>query len=185
MGPISARRTLEVTTAIETAGAKGRELRIGIDSNSYAALGRAVSYLMTKPSFARQPFGVWSRTLTGQINRKHYFFVLRSTAVVGFAGWALVDEVRGEEWLRGAGDISSGDCVNGDCMVINAWAADSEAVNRFILRQIRRSLIGLKAAYAKRFYTNGTVRPLRVKLSDAVEKHVAADGQAAGRKIME
>ena len=45
-------------------------------ANPYIALGMAVSHLMTKPAFANLQFGDWSRVLTGQINRKHYCFVV-------------------------------------------------------------------------------------------------------------
>lgn len=148
------------------------ELRATRDANAYAALGRAVSYLMIKPSFAKQPFGVWSKTLTGQINRKHYFIVLRGNKVVGFAGWALVDEARAASWMSGGADFSSADCVNGDCMVINAWAADDDAVNRFVLRELRKSAVGLKTAYAKRFYPDGSVRPLKIAITGALRSHV-------------
>ena len=150
------------------------DLRAFRDPNPYAGLGRAVSYLMTKPSFAKQPFGVWSKTLTGQINRKHYLLVLKGNSVVGFAGWALVDETRALGWLKGGADFSSADCVNGDCMVINAWAADDDAINRFVLREWRKSAVGLKAAYAKRFYPDGTVRPLKIAITEALKIHVEA-----------
>jgi hypothetical protein len=51
------------------------------------ALGLAVGHLMTKPAFARLRFGDWSRILIGQINRKHYRFVLdEKSRVVGFLG---------------------------------------------------------------------------------------------------
>ena len=147
-------------------------LRAVRDQNAYAALGRAVSYLMTKPSFARQPFGVWSKTLTGQINRKHYFLVLKENSVVGFAGWALVDEARALAWLKASADFSSADCIGGDCMVINAWAADDDAINRFVLRELRKSAVGLRAAYAKRFYPDGSVRPLKIAITGAMKAHV-------------
>jgi len=147
-------------------------LRAVRDQNAYAALGRVVSYLMTKPSFAKQPFGVWSKTLTGQINRKHYFLVLKQNKIVGFAGWALVDEQKALNWLDASADFSSADCLNGDCMVINAWAADDESINRFVLRELRKSAVGLKAAYAKRFYPDGSVRPLKIAITGALKAHV-------------
>lgn len=147
-------------------------LRAVRDQNAYAALGRAVSYLMTKPSFARQPFGVWSKTLTGQINRKHYFLVLKGNKAVGFAGWALVDEARALDWLNASADFSSADCASGDCMVINAWAADDETVNRFVLRELRKSAVGLNAAYAKRFYPDGSIRHVKIAITGAMKSHV-------------
>ncbi len=145
------------------------------DKNAYAALGRAVSYLMTKPSFASLNFGHWAKTLTGQINRKHYFFVLKEERVVGFLGWAFVDEARAKEWVQGRADIRGDESIDGDCIVINAWAADTEEINRFILRQIRIIMKDCKAAYAKRFYKNGKVRPLRVTINDFVATHIEAD----------
>ncbi|WP_425410222.1 toxin-activating lysine-acyltransferase [Hyphococcus sp.] len=142
------------------------------DKNPYAALGRAVGYLMTKPNFKELKFGFWSRTLAGQINRNHYFLAAEEGKIVGFVGWALVSEEMAKAWLNGNADFDSVDCKSGDCMVINAWAADTNAVNRFNLREIRRHLVGLEAAYAKRFYKNGRVRPLRVGITDLVEVHL-------------
>lgn len=143
------------------------------DDNAYAALGRVVSYLMTKPNFSDLKFGVWSKTLVGQINRKHYFLVTEGKRTVGFAGWAYVSEDKAKAWAHGRADFGSAECADGDCMVINAWAADSGEVNRFILEQIRHHLVGRKAAYAKRFYRNGRIRPLRVGITEAVESHLA------------
>jgi hemolysin-activating ACP:hemolysin acyltransferase len=142
------------------------------DANAYAALGRAVSYLMTKPNFAALKFGQLSRMLTGQINRKHYFLATDGKKIVGFAGWALVDEAGAKLWLEGGGDMGSAECLGGDCMVINAWAADNNSVNRFVLHELRKYAVGCKAAYAKRFYKDGTIRPLRVSITEALENHV-------------
>ena len=36
---------------------------------------------MTKPAFARQRFGDWSRILVGQINRKHYYLAVDSARI--------------------------------------------------------------------------------------------------------
>lgn len=156
--------------------AEAPALRALQDPNPYAALGRAVSYLMTKPSFANLKFGFWSKTLTGQINRKHYFLVSDGATIVGFAGWALVDEARARAWLDSGADFGSGDCANGDCMVINAWAADTDEVNQFVRRELRSRGVGLKAAFAKRFYEDGRVRPLKLATTDALAAHVEKSG---------
>ncbi len=161
-----------MSTLTTQSGADAQSLRAFKDDNPYAALGRAVSYLMTKPNFKDLKFGVWSRTLVGQINRKHYFFTTDGKKIVGFVGWAFVAEDMAKEWLEGDADFNSVDCVNGECMIINAWAADTEAINRFNLREIRSHLVGRKAAYAKRFYKDGRVRPLRVGITDLVESHI-------------
>lgn len=147
-------------------------LRAFREQNPYAGLGRAVSYLMTKPSFANLKFGFWSRTLVGQINRKHYFLVAEGARVVGFAGWALVSQDVAEAWVTRNIDLTGGAGAEGDCMVINAWAADTGEINRFVLRELRKAAVGLRAAYAKRFYENGEIRPLRIPITSALSSHI-------------
>ena len=142
------------------------------DPNGFSALGRAVSYLMTKPSFARQPFGAWSRTLTGQINRGHYFFITSEKRIIGFVGWALTDAEFADRWLRNSVDLPSDRCADGDCMVINAWAADTNDAHRFALKHLRTHAVGLHAAYAKRYYADGRTRPLIVPITGVLASHV-------------
>lgn len=147
-------------------------IRAAQDRNAFAALGRAVSYMMTKPAFASAPFGHWAKTLTGQINRKHYFFALRGEAIVGFAGWAFVDEAKALLWIEGKADIGFNDSLNGDSIVINAWASDDDGVNRFILEELRRVARGRKRAFAKRFYKDGRMRPVILELNEIMESHI-------------
>ncbi len=161
-----------MTTAADPGAGPKRQLRAIRDNNVYAALGRATSYLMLKPSFAALKFGAWSRTLTGQINRNHYFFVVEGPKTVGFAGWALVSEDRARAWSLGGPEAPSSECVDGDHMIVNAWAADDGTVNQFILVEMRKYIVGLKGVYAKRFYKDGRVRPLKLALSDALAKHL-------------
>lgn len=150
-------------------------LRAVRDKNAFAALGRAVTYMMTKPAFANAPFGHWARTLTGQINRNHYFFVMRGETIVGFLGWAFVDEAKARLWLDGKADISYADSLDGDCIVINAWASDDDGVNRFVVEELRRVGHMKKRLFAKRFYKDGRVRPLILEVNDAVKAHMARD----------
>jgi hemolysin-activating ACP:hemolysin acyltransferase len=159
---------------------KPQPLRAAQDPNAFAALGRAVSYMMTKPAFANAPFGHWAKTLTGQINRKHYFFVTRGDKVAGFVGWAFVDEAKARLWVEGKADIGFGDSVNGDCVVINAWASDDEGVNRFILEEMRRRVLARKRVFAKRFYKDGRVRPVILELNDILKSHVT---KTAGKPV--
>lgn len=147
-------------------------LRAAQDPNAFAALGRAVSYMMTKPAFANAPFGHWAKTLTGQINRKHYFFVMRSDKVVGFLGWAFVDEAKAQLWVEGKADIGFSDSVNGDCIVVNAWASDDDDVHRFIVKELRRVGHMKKRLYGKRFYKDGRTRPVILEVNDFVENHM-------------
>ena len=55
----------------------------------------AVNHLMTKPAFAQLKFGEWSRILVGQINRKHYCFI--------------IDEQQTDPGLSGLGDHHQGE----------------------------------------------------------------------------
>ncbi|MEL6507971.1 MAG: toxin-activating lysine-acyltransferase [Pseudomonadota bacterium] len=146
-------------------------LRIYQDANPYAALGRAVSYMMTKPSFAAQPFGMWSRILTGQVNRKHYFFVLDGERAVGFVGWALTTEDKAKAWMANRGEISSADSRAGDCFIINAWGADNNQINRYILQQLRPFCAPHRLLFAKRFYRDGRTRPVELTVNEFLAKH--------------
>ena len=94
--------------------------------NPYVALGLAVSHLMAKPAFSNLRFGDWSRVLVGQINRKHYDFAIdEQKQVQGFVGWALATKDNAEAWLAGRRALSYEDSRDGDCVIINVWAASS------------------------------------------------------------
>jgi hemolysin-activating ACP:hemolysin acyltransferase len=138
-------------------------LRLFQHPNPAAALGLAVSHLMTKPAFARLRFGAWSRVLTGQINRKHYYLAVgQSGEVVGFIGWAVTDEITAESWLGGWGDPSG--AASGDCVIINAWSADTPAVNQLLLGAARRAAAGYRLVYFKRHYPDGRTRNSKMAL---------------------
>lgn len=122
-----------------------------------AALGLAVSHLMTKPAFARLPFGSWSRVLVGQINRKHYQFALDPEGrTVGFLGWAITDEPTAEAWLSGSESAACDD--DGDCVIINAWSAETPAANQLLLDAARQAGVGFRLIYFKRHYPDGSTR---------------------------
>ena len=145
--------------------------------NPVFALGLAVNYLMTKPAFARLSFGHWSRVLVGQINRRHYFFAFRGQTVVGFAGWALASRDDAEIWLTGKSNPALEDGRTGNCIILNAWAATTTDVNKFLLDEIRRMGKDKEMVYAKREYPDGRSRPLRLSVNDFVESHLAETGQ--------
>jgi hemolysin-activating ACP:hemolysin acyltransferase len=138
-----------------------------------AALGQAVAYLMTKRAFALQPFGVWAKVLVGQINRGHYFLMHDGQRMVGFAGWARVKEKTAEDWLADRSDFSFAQSNEGDCLVINAWAADSTAIHRLMVDHFRILGGGQKRLYFKRFYENGTVKRSRLPVNRFVSSHLA------------
>lgn len=149
------------------------------DRDRYRALGRAVSYLMTKPAFARLSFGHWSRILTGQVNRGHYFFVVRGGTIVGFLGWAVTTEDKADRWLAGTHPLKAEDSNAGDCILINAWAANDGAVHRFVIENLRRVGQGKRLLYGKRVYADGRVRNLKVPVSRFVPNHIRTTSPAA------
>ena len=125
---------------------------------------------------------MWSRILIGQINRNHYFFVVDKQNIVGFVGWAMTDKDKALAWLNDNAPLSYEDSLSGDSMVINAWAADTGAINRFILKTLRKEALG-KYIYAKRFYADGTVRPVILKPNQFMENHLKAT-TAVSEKII-
>lgn len=155
-------------------------LRAGRVDDNYRAMGIAVSLMMTDPNFGRLPFGHWSRILAGQIRRGHYIVVLDGQDTVGFLGWALTGEARAESWLRGEGELSFENSLSGDCLLINAWLAKTDRVNRFILDQIRSIGKDQKMVYAKRFYRDGRVRKLKLPVNAFVPKHISRMSDATG-----
>ena len=138
--------------------------RIVRNINPYTALGYAVSYLMNKPSFAKQPFGQWSQILTGQINRKHYAFVFEENRVIAFAGWGRTTRDKAERWLNEGLELSSQDSRHGECVVINAIATDHPKLIRFLLRDLSDEIRGCSELYGIRFYEDGRLRRLRLPI---------------------
>lgn len=136
------------------------------------ALGLAVSYLMTKPAFACLPFGHWSRVLVGQINRGHYLIASKGEHIVGFLGWALTTEEKGEMWLSERGELSFEDSKAGEVLLINAWAAETNDVTCVILERLREIGRTQKIIYFKRFYPDGRTRPGRLSVNAFVDKHI-------------
>lgn len=149
------------------------ELRIFRPGSPAAALGLAVSYLMTKPAFANLRFGDWSRILVGQINRKHYCFVVDGAGeVLGFMGWALATDEHARAWAEGHRALTFDDSRGGDCMVVNAFAADSTGVTRRLIEEARRIGNDKSAVYFKRHYKDRTTRASRVAVNAFVARHI-------------
>jgi hemolysin-activating ACP:hemolysin acyltransferase len=172
---------MSMLTIVEERTRAPAPLRLYRPAAPATALGLAVSHLMSKPAFARQEFGTWSRVLVGQINRNHYHLVLDDRdRVVGFLGWALTSEANAEAWVRGRGGFSDAEASAGDCMVINAWAADDGAVNRLLLRAAREVARHRRLICFKRHYPDGTARPMRLSVNAFVGARLArGSGDAA------
>jgi len=158
--------------------ASGQSLQILRTAQPFTSLGLAVNYLMTKPAFANLKFGDWSRILVGQINRGHFCFVVDAKREIrGFMGWALATGAVAEGWLAGRRALRFEDSKAGDCMIINAWAADSTRVTRFMTQEARRMGRDLTAVYYKRHYEDGSTRAVRLAVNEFVGSHIARRAQ--------
>jgi hemolysin-activating ACP:hemolysin acyltransferase len=166
----------------DTKAAPAPALRIVKPDSPAAALGLAVSHLMTKPAFANLRFGDWSRILVGQINRKHFCLVVDGAGQVqGFMGWALASEEHANAWAKGSRALTFEDSRHGDCVVVNAFSANSTRVTRFLIREARRVFKDKTALYFKRHYKDGTTRVARMSINEFVNGHIerSAKRQAA------
>lgn len=162
-----------VVNEAANAGSPVADLRLVRPDSPVAALGLAVSYLMTKPAFARLPFGDWSRILVGQINRRHYYFVIDGKGQVqGFVGWALATREKAEAWVEGRRGLSYEDSKEGECLVCNAWVANSVRVNRFMVGEARKIGKDKQTVYFRRHYNDGSIRPVRLNINDFVGNHI-------------
>jgi hemolysin-activating ACP:hemolysin acyltransferase len=153
--------------------------QVYIPDNPQFALGLAVSHLMTKPAFANLKFGEWSRILVGQINRRHYAFAVDpARRVVGFAGWALTTRGKAEDWVEGRRPLNYEDSLAGECLVFNCWAADNFRVHRFMVDEARKLIADKETMYFKRYYKDGTSRPVRLNVNEFVDDHIERKARA-------
>ena len=139
-----------------------------------ASLGLAVEFLSKKPAFAKLPFGEWSQVLFYQVTRGHFFFVVdHDRRVRGFLGWALTAQALAEHWVEGRAGLRNDECREGDCVIVNAFAADTVGANRFIVDTMRKLFASKRTLYFKRHYPDGRTRPMRLSVNEFVAGHLA------------
>jgi tetratricopeptide (TPR) repeat protein len=167
--------------AVERSGAKDEErLRAWRPKSLSASLGLAVEFLSKKPAFAKLQFGEWSQVLYYQVNRGHFFFVVdQDQRVLGFLGWALTDESLAEQWVEGRAGLRNDQCREGDCVIVNAFASETDAANRFIVEAMRKLFANKRTLYFKRHYRDGRARPVRLTVNEFVAAHLA---RSSGRR---
>ncbi len=145
-----------------------------------ASLGLAVEFLSKKPAFAKLQFGEWSQVLFYQVARGHFFFVVdQDRRVRGFLGWALTPQALAEQWVEGRAGLRNDECREGDCVIVNAFAADTVGANRFIVDTMRKLFVSKRTLYFKRHYPDGRTRPTRLSVNEFVADHLA---RSAGRR---
>ena len=91
----------------------------------------------------------------------------------GFLGWALTRRELADLWLEGRSGLRNDDCREGECVIINAWAADDAAANAILAETARALFAAKESLYFKRFYPDGRSRPSRVKLTAFAVAHAA------------
>ncbi len=62
-------------------------------------------------------------------------------------------------------------------MVVNAFAAESNAVTRFLVDEARRIASDKTAIYFKRHYKDGKARAARVPINAFVGRHIARNSE--------
>ncbi len=152
------------------------ELRLSAwrPKDAAASLGLAVEFLSKKPAFAKLQFGEWSQVLFYQVVRGHFFFVVdQDRRVRGFLGWALTPQALAEQWVEGRAGLRNDECRDGDCVIVNAFAADTVGANRFIVDTMRKLFASKRTLYFKRHYPDGRTRPTRLSVNEFVAGHLA------------
>lgn len=139
-----------------------------------ASLGLSVEYLSKKPAFASLRFGDWSQVLFQQVAREHFVFVVDAEQKIqGFLGWALTDEGMAQQWAEGRAVLRNEDSQRGDCVIVNAFAADNAAARRFLIDAMRGLFGGKTAIFFKRRYPDGRMRTRWLAPNAFVASHLA------------
>jgi len=165
----------EVAGPPAAAGGPAEEaLRLAIwrPEDKAASLGLAVEFLSRMPAFGKLQFGEWSQVLFYQVERGHCFFVVdQDKRVRGFLGWALTEQKLAELWVEGRAGLRNDQCRDGDCVIVNAFAAETGGARRFIVETMRDLFASRRMIYFKRHYPDGRARPSRLSVNEFVEGH--------------
>jgi len=149
------------------------QLAIWRPGDKAASLGLAVEFLSRMPAFGRLQFGEWSQVLFYQAERGHCLFVIdQSRRVRGFLGWALTEQALAEQWVEGRAGLRNDQCRDGDCVIINAFAAETGATKSFLVETMRELFASRRSVYFKRHYPDGRARPARLSVNAFVERHL-------------
>lgn len=142
-----------------------------------AAVGAAARLMMGLPSFQQQNFAQVLRALDAQAERGHQLFALEQDGkLAGYIGYALANEDLAEAWLKGSSLLSTQCCV-GDCIIFNYLIAADTLSMRFLWNACRKLSLDKKAGYYKRAYPDGSVRPVRLRITPLVQRHVDRNAQ--------
>ncbi|TFF22004.1 hypothetical protein E3C22_15255 [Jiella endophytica] len=135
--------------------------RPAVDVNRHAAVGRALAYCMTDDVFGQMPLRAIARLIIGQVNRSQYFFLMEDGVVHGYCGWMRCTAADGEAWVTGR-QPEPHPVPDGEACIVNMWKSSGPEVNAAISRELRRRLADATHLYARRFYADGRIRPVRI-----------------------
>jgi hemolysin-activating ACP:hemolysin acyltransferase len=121
--------------------------------NRAASLGLAVEFLSKKPAFVKLQFEEWSQVLFYEVARGHFFFVVdQDRRVQGFLGWALTSRLLPSNGSKAAQGCATNKWSEGDCVIVNAFAAETGDANRFSVNTMRKPFASKRTLYFKRYY---------------------------------
>ena len=63
------------------------------------------------------------------------------------------------------------DALEGECLIFNAWAADSSEVHRFSVDEGRKIVLDKQTLYFARYYDDGSTRR-RLNVNEFVTAHI-------------
>ena len=145
-------------------------LRLVRPQDSTYALGLSVEVTARYAAFGNISLGEWLGVLSGQIERSHYYFVIdERNAVVGFVSWALAHESHALAWLERGKELYNENCSDGDCVILNAWIAESPEIQRFMIKHTKQELSGKRFIFAKRIYPQGRIRAVKLPVGQIGE----------------
>jgi hemolysin-activating ACP:hemolysin acyltransferase len=173
--------TADGAATADLEGGPGR-LKAWRPTSPAASLGLAVEYLSGKPAFAALPFGAWSQVLFHQVARNHFFFVVDAEQKMqGFLGWALTDQDMADQWVDGRAILRNHDSQQGDCVIVNAFAAETPQARQFVVDAVRSLFASKSALYFKRHYRDGRTRTTRLAPNAFTANHCARARQRQER----
>ena len=75
--------------------------------------------------------------------------------------------------MEGLHVLSYSDCLEGDCVIFNAWSANSTRGHRFPVDAARKLIMDRETVYFKRHYKDGSWRPVHLNVNDFVAEHIS------------
>ena len=148
-------------TDSESVAVKPGEVVCRQHANEATAMGMVIELLYDVPPFGDMTARELMGTIIGQIRRKHYVLAVQDEQVIGYVGWALSTESIAKGWAEGRHRPTYEESLDGDCVILMMWYAQSAAATRQLARYLRRIYPG-RRFYGRRMKEDRPSRPLSV-----------------------